>query len=170
MKHGFFTTGATYNLATGAFTAPPHDEPSVSHLSAVFGLPEICAELIALVEIPEFERAWLQYCELYNAPADEQQRLLGARLRGNALTMPHSRLTAYAAWKKHDPQLAARAWREFAGGRFSGEGASGRTQRVEGPVVLNPIEEARWISTNDASQWALAAMQNLALIGDSAPA
>ena len=34
-------------------------------------------------------------------------------LRGNALTAAHSRLTAYAAWKKTDANLAARAWREF---------------------------------------------------------
>ena len=37
---------------------------TVSHLSAVFGLVEVCAELIALLDVPEFERAWLQYCEL----------------------------------------------------------------------------------------------------------
>jgi hypothetical protein len=36
--------------------------------------------------------------------------------------------------------------------------------------VLNPIDEASWVSTNDAAQWSLAAMQNLALAGDALPA
>jgi hypothetical protein len=33
--------------------------------------------------------------------------------------------------------------------------------------VLNPIDEATWVSTNDAAQWGLAAIQNLALIGNT---
>jgi hypothetical protein len=35
--------------------------------------------------------------------------------------------------------------------------------------VLNPIDEAAWVSTNDAAQWGLAAIQNLALIGGQLP-
>jgi hypothetical protein len=33
--------------------------------------------------------------------------------------------------------------------------------------VLNPVDETPRLSTNDAAQWSLAAMQNLALIGDA---
>ena len=34
----------------------------------------------------------------------------------------------------------------------------------------HPTREAAWVSTNDAAQWALAAMQNLALAPDALPA
>ena len=43
------------------------------------------------------------------------------------------------------------------------------TRRVDGPAVLRPVVEAPGLSTNDAAQWALAAIQNLALIGDALP-
>jgi hypothetical protein len=172
MPRGFFTDGATYDPATGAFTA--HGENvGVSHLAAVFGLPEICAELIENFDVPEFEKAWLQYCELYSATPEQQERALGPRLRGTSLRNAHSRLTACAARKKKDPKLAARAWDEFRGEDKHLDGAprsgrySGKTVRLAGPAVLNPVDEAAWVSTNDASQWSLAAMQNLALVGDS---
>ena len=73
--NGFFTTGLVMNLDTGAFDIATHSNVGVSHLNAVFGLVEVCAELIQLLDVPEFETAWLQYCELYNAPATEQERV-----------------------------------------------------------------------------------------------
>jgi hypothetical protein len=33
-------------------------------------------------------------------------------------------------------------------------------------LVLNPVDEAAWVSTNDTAQWGLAAIQNLALVGE----
>jgi hypothetical protein len=170
LPRGFFTEGPTYDLATGAFTAHG-DGVGASHLSAVFGLPEICNELIDNFDVPEFERAWVQYCMLYNAPGDEQQKALGTTLRGNGLRMPHSRLTAYAARRTRNEKLAARAWAEFDGSgeerRFASGRYTGKTNRISGPDVLTPVDEAAWVSTNDAAQWSLAAMQNLALVGDA---
>jgi hypothetical protein len=43
-------------------------------------------------------------------------------------------------------------------------------QRIDESDVLSPIDEIPWMTTNDAAQWGLAAIQNLALIGDSIPA
>jgi hypothetical protein len=172
LPHGFFTSGATFDPETGAFAAQG-DGVEVSHLSAVFGLPEISAELIANFDVPEYDRAWLQYCELYSAPREQQQRVLGRALSGNGLTSAHSRLTAYAAFRKKDRALAARAWNEFCANDPHLDASprpqrySGKTVGVQGPAVLNPIDEAAWISTNDAAQWSLAAMQNLALVGDA---
>ena len=114
---GFFTGGARLNLVSGAFDVSGDNSVSVSHLSAAFGLPEVCAELIELLSVPEFERAWLQYCELYNAPAEEQQAVLGEALQGLNLQQGHARLTAYAAYRRKDAKLAARAWSEFTAGR-----------------------------------------------------
>ena len=80
------------------------------------------------------------------------------------LSVGHSRLSAYAAAQKKDPALARRAWREFLADRDSNKPL--KTTRVSGPLALNPVDEAPWISTNDTAQWGLAAIQNLALIGD----
>jgi hypothetical protein len=86
------------------------------------------------------------------------------------LQQGHSRLTAFAAGRRHDVRLAARAWTEF----FGGEGGMARrakleTKRIEGPAVLNPVDEAAWVSTNATAQWGLAAIQNLALVPEALP-
>src|SRR5678816_3643987 len=106
---GFFTGGERLNLKTGAFDISKDTTLNVSHLSAAFGLPEVCAELIELLAVPEFERAWLLYCELYNAPAAEQKAALGEELRNLNLQQGHARLTAFAAYQRKDAKLAARA-------------------------------------------------------------
>lgn len=170
MPRGFFSAaGAGYDPETGVLTNLIGERASASHLSAVFGLVEMLAELAELIEVPGFEQAWLQYCRLYNAPLEEQRRELGMGHGGtNALTVGHSRLTAYAAARLNDPALARRAWAEFFGDRRFGNRPL-VTRRIEGPAVLRAVDEAPWVSTNDAAQWSLAAMQNLALIGAALP-
>jgi hypothetical protein len=160
---GFFTGRGRMNLHTGAFDIDVDPKVNVSHLSAAFGLPEVCAELIELLRVPEFERAWLQYCELYNAPAEQQRQALGASFGQLNLQQGHARLTAYAAHRKKDAALAERAWAEFDAGR-AGYPATRRfeSQRVAGPAVLNPVTEATWVSTNETAQWGLAAIECLA--------
>jgi hypothetical protein len=167
---GFFSAQSRMNLETGAFDRKADDRAGVSHLSAVFGLVEVCAELVELIDEPGFRQAWLDYCELYNAPADEQERRLGRPLSGLNLQQGHSRLTAFAGQQQNRPELRRRAWQEFAagaGGIRSRELT--RPRRVEGPAVLRPIEEAPYISTNAVAQWGLAAIQCLALAGDVLP-
>ena len=143
----------------------------VSHLSAVFGLPELCAELDTLVDVPAFRAAWLQYCTLYNATPEEQQAAVGASFGRLNLWEAHSRLTAYAARQTGDRALAARAWKEFYAGR-AGYGVKPdlRSTRISGPAVLNPVDENFGLSTNASSQWGCTAIQLLALVGDQIPA
>lgn len=164
---GFFARGYHYDVATKKMSAIPSDPSAsggvrVSHLSAVFGLVEVCAELIQLLDVPEFKAAWLRYARFYNAPEEQQAAEFGNSWSGN-LTTGHSRLTAYVAQQTGDKALAQRAWSEF----FRERDRIPDTRRLEGPYVLNPVDEAAWVSTNDSAQWGLAAIQNLALIGDA---
>ncbi|TMR22178.1 Tat pathway signal sequence domain protein [Nonomuraea turkmeniaca] len=172
LPQGFLTGEARFNLETGRFDASS-DKISVSHLSSLFGLPEICAELIALdLGVPGFERAWLDYCRLYLATPEQQEAEVGRRLSGISLIQAHSRLTAYAAARTDDAALAAWAWRKFTfdeGDQLN----KNQLQRqenweltlVDGPEVLSPLREAPFVSTNGAAQYGLAAIHNLALIG-----
>ncbi|MES1263329.1 MAG: Tat pathway signal sequence domain protein, partial [Peristeroidobacter soli] len=160
---GFFTGGERMNLTTGAFDISKDPALNVSHLSAAFGLPEVCTELIELIDLPEFERAWLLYCELYNGSDELQKAALGESFGRINLEQGHARLTAYAAHRKKDAALAARAWKEFTDGR---NGYSGRqpfaATRFEAPAVLNPVDEGQGISTNSTAQWGMAAIECLA--------
>jgi YetA-like protein len=162
--HGFFSSGSRMNLVTGAFDIMADTKAQAGHLSAAFGLPEVCAELIDLLHVPEFETAWLQYCRLYDATPEEQRAELGESLRGLILQQGHSRLTAYAAHRSNDPKLAARAWKELRGGQAGDlhEDQKFISQSIGSPAVLNSVDEAAWLSTNLGAQWGLAAIVCLA--------
>ncbi|QAY76275.1 twin-arginine translocation signal domain-containing protein [Sphingosinicella sp. BN140058] len=163
----WFAGGARFDLASGRFIGPG-DAVSVSHLNSVFGAVEINAELFDLLDVPAYEKAWLDYCVAYNAPPERFAALTGAKDRGGRnLKEGHSRLTAFAARHLGDPVLARRAWDEFFSGDAGlGLGVAARARRVDGPAVLKPVDEAPGVSTNATAQWGLAAIQNLALVGD----
>jgi hypothetical protein len=168
MRRGFFGRGL-YDPKTGAFVDDGASTASASPLSAVFGLFEVCAELVDLLVVPEFEQAWLAYCRLYSAGEGEQAAALGNSLGRLGLREAHSRLTGYAAWRTGDAVLARRAWSEILGDAPGDRLGSLETKRVQGPDVLNPVDEAPSVSTNDTAQWSLAAIQLLALVGDFVP-
>ena len=167
--NGFVQGSALYDLDTGEYAVADPPRVSVSHLSAVFGLAEICSELIDLVDEPEFTREWLRYCRFYNATEAEQTAEFGATFGNLNLRQAHSRLTAYAAARTGDPALAARAWQEFHTGHAGyGPTVSWQTTRVEPPFVPAPVDETDFVSTNASAQYGLAAIQCLALVGDQA--
>lgn len=176
--HGFFTGVASMELASGRFERAPVQQLNVSHLSAVFGLAEICGELLQLLPSPAFERAWLDYCRLYNAPPAERQRVLGRPLGTLNLAQGHARLTAYAAYRRRDSALLQRAWQEFERGAGGIAHPNRRLRRLEPPEVLQPILEPESVSvidehagtsadanfsTNAVAQWGLTALALLAL-------
>lgn len=168
MGHGWLAGSAGYDPETGKFLEF-HDNVGVSHLSAVFGAVEINAELLQLLDVPSYEKAWVDYCRLYGASREEKEKEAGQYFRG-FLAEAHSRLTAFAAMKLDDKALADRAWAEFVGGR-GGLGMNWplELRKLKGPDVLNSGDEI-YVSTNSASQWGLAAIQNLKLLGDMMPA
>lgn len=164
--HGFFTGTGVMDLRTGVFRLEKADAISVSHLSAVFGLAEICSEIIRSIPDTAFRKAWLDYCVLYNASAQEQIQALGKSLGALNLGQGHARLLAYAGQALDDAALRRRAWRQFREGRAGLQERDFVHRRVEVPQVLNAVEEAPRLSTNAVAQWGLAAMGMLA----SAPA
>jgi hypothetical protein len=163
MPNGFVTGSGLYNLQTGEF-GPAAKTVSVSDLSAMFGQVEINAELIDLLDVPEFTTAWLKYCKFFNATKAEQAAEFGTDFGTQILRQGHSRLTAYASVHLQDPALATRAWSEFYTGDGYGPSLPWKAVHVTG--TLNPVDEATWISTNYTALYGLAAIQSLALIGD----
>lgn len=166
LPQGFLTGEALYDLDTGRF-ATDRDRISVSHLSAVFGLVEICSEVISLVDIPAFTEAWVQYCSLFLASPEAQEAAVGQALTGIHLEQAHSRLTAYAAVARDDEGLRELAWHAFDGmGEWLLHRNELRIDRIDVPAVPAPVDEMPTVSTNDAAQYGLAAIQMLALLGD----
>lgn len=162
LENGWLTGSAPYELASGRFVGPG-DGRSISHLNAVFGAAEVNSELLSLLDVPKYRAAWLTYCRWYNAPREAFVAQFGEPFGPRNLLEGHSRLTAYAAHQEKDAALARRAAEEFYSGG-AGLGALGSDPRVK-----LPGGGVEWpgMSTNAASQWGLAAIQNLALIPEA---
>ncbi|WP_213982438.1 twin-arginine translocation signal domain-containing protein [Sphingomonas sp. dw_22] len=167
MPQGWFVGGAPMDLKTGAFISPG-TQVSMSVLNGVFGVFEMHAELLELIDEPKYRECWLDYCAFFNAPKDQLQAKTGQPARGQGLRTAHSRFTAYAAAHRKDPALAKRAWSEFWEADDEGYDGFARetVRRIAGPDVLKPIDEMTGVRTNGTAQWSLAAIHNLALIGD----
>ncbi|WP_221358816.1 Tat pathway signal sequence domain protein [Streptomyces beigongshangae] len=170
--NGFVQGSALYDLDTGRFAVADAAVVGVSHLSAMFGLVELNAELIDQIDMPAFKEAWLDYCRYYNATKAEQKARYGSDFGSLLLFQGHSRQDAYAAVALDDDALAARAWRQFYSSADAWdykESTDWSTKKVEGPMGLVEGREAAWVSTNATALYGLAAIQNLALIGDRMP-
>ncbi len=164
LQRRWFASSAPYDPKTGRFEGPG-DKVALSQLNGVFGVVEMSSELLTLVDAPAYRKAWLEYCRYYNAPSKDLVALLGKDPGKRAQPDSHSRLTAYAAFHERDRALALRAWRELLG-----DGALLKRQparRIDGTQVLRPLLEQSGIGTNGTAQRSLAAIQNLALVGDS---
>jgi hypothetical protein len=165
---GFLAGGGVMDLRTGAYLPDPKAKISVSHLSAVFGLPEIASELIRTVPQPAFREAWLRYCRLYNASPEQQKAELGQDLGKLNLGQGHARLLAYAAVQQEDSAMLKRAWAQFQEGRAGLTDKDLASRRIKPPLVLNEVEEAPNLSTNAVAQWALGAIGMQALDAQAA--
>ncbi|MFJ8138070.1 Tat pathway signal sequence domain protein [Streptomyces sp. NPDC096013] len=167
--NGFVQGSGLYDLDTGKFAVATAPVVSVSHLSAVFGLNELCAELIHLVDMPKFKEVHLDYCRYFNASKTEQAARYGSNFGTLLLFQGHSRLDAYAAVQLDDATLAKRAWTKFYGSDGYTESSPWKTEPLTGPMTLVPGAEAAWVSSNDTALYGLAAIENLALLGDKMP-
>ncbi|SOE26357.1 exo-rhamnogalacturonan lyase family protein [Streptomyces sp. OK228] len=167
--NGFVQGSGLYDLDTGRFAVASAPVVSVSHLSAVFGLNELCAELIDLVDMPKFKEVYLDYCRYFNATKTEQAARYGSNFGSLLLFQGHSRLDAYAAVQTGDATLAKRAWTKFYSSDGYMESSPWKTEPLSGPVTLVPGSEANWVSSNDSALYGLAAIENLALLGDKMP-
>ncbi|RDW63680.1 hypothetical protein BP6252_11225 [Coleophoma cylindrospora] len=179
LTNGFVTGTAMYNMVTGEISPPPQDyhnqgHVQISHLSAMFGLFEVCAEIIERYprEVTrELERQWLEYCRYFNGTAEEQIKRFGISFGKLQLRQGHSRLTAYAAKRLGDKDLARRAWQQFyLEGEYGPEDGYGPDTAWESSSIgrgdaLVRVDKAVWVSTNITALYGIAAIQNLALVG-----
>ncbi|KAK4247677.1 hypothetical protein C7999DRAFT_41013 [Corynascus novoguineensis] len=177
LKNGFVTGSGSYLIENGTLLPPPTDPDNqgvvaISHLNAVFGMPEVISELLEYWgddgAAPEgFEEAWLDYAYYYGATAEEQQTRYGQSFTGVSLVQAHSRLAAYYAASQKNATVAARAWSDYLGSDGFRDTQEFVAVRVDGSAVIHPVDEAAWLSTNDFAQYGLASIQNLAYISNS---
>jgi hypothetical protein len=162
-----------FDNATGKLTAIPDPAtktlaPVNYNLATIQGGAEVMFELVPLLGRKDFEAAWLRLCRIGTAPAEVYSR---DKITGNegadAQFVPWqsgSRLAAYAYAKTKNMAFAQMAVTELAQ-----RASIANSHLVSGPDSLHPVEEDPWISTNDAAQSGLAAIEVLELCRDQLP-
>ena len=175
MPYGFMTGPDTlygYDPATGKLYPLLPDGFGTYNLQVIQGGAEVAFELNQLIDHAGWQKAFLQYCRLTGAPKDvvAKDMQTGAE-GGDGSYSGAGRLAAYAYSKTRNPAFIARAVSQLRAGGGARSLANGlyATRHVDGPAVMNPIDEAPAVSTNPAAQSSLTAIQVLELCKDHLP-
>jgi hypothetical protein len=170
---GSMTVG--YDPQTGKLIPIPdpvaHEQVPVNYnLSTIQGGAEVMFELVPLLGRADWHKAWLQYCRLGEAPADV--------LKKDRATGSEGADASYVEKAQGGPRLAAYAYAHTKDAAFANRavvqglaryGAAIETEVVNGNESVGPVHEDPMMSTNDAAQSSLSAIEILQLCSDQLP-
>jgi len=172
MPNGLFTADFFgYDPATKVLKPLKGKFKKPAHMISIFGGAETMMELNDLIDNPQWQKTWLTFSERYSWSSIDWKKKTGQKIGSGGFPIWHSRLAAYAAYKKKDKVIATRAWDEFlyADHRGKPNVAPVKSEMFTGTETLNPVSEVFEIETNHCAQWVLNAIENLELIGDYLP-
>lgn len=140
------------------------------HLAICMGAPQVWMELMPMLEDPVWEEMLIELGAFYNLSREEKSKRTDGEISGKSWDWPMfaTGITAYAAVKKKDPQLAQLAWRILIKDHGLEKQNFDRTAVSELEFV-RPIQENTGLSTNGVSQWCLNLIVCLDLIEDKLP-
>lgn len=169
MPYGF------YSGEQGAFGYDPatkkvyqlNDEIGFIHLSALMDGPEIIFELTDLIQNKKLNKLWIQFCQLWGAPADEVKKVLGKEAKvGMANNNWYAKMPGYIYKISKDDKYADRAWTWFLN---STDASQFDLKALSGSTTFKPLLESPKVATNTTAQWCLNAIELLELAGDKMP-
>lgn len=143
------------------------DEVGDYNLATIMGGGEVVFELNELIDHEGWQKAWLQYARLTNAPKEVVARdiVTGAEGSDAAYARP-DRLAAYAYLKTKNPAFAQKALNALTTRRGN---AGFTTRRIEGPEAVKALDEAARVGTNGTAQSSLVAIEVLEMCADQLP-
>ncbi len=146
------------------------DEAGVYNLATIMGGAEVMFELNMMVDHELWQKAWLQYCRLYNAPKDLVLKDMTTGTEGaDASFVRDGRLAGYVYLKTGNEAFMQQAVNSLLRGRRGGREGSSMIRQIEGPEVLNPLEEGPGMNTNSAAQDGLTTIAVLGMVGEHLP-
>lgn len=138
-----------YDPATGIITSECDPKlESANHLMTIMGGFEVMNEMMRMIDLPEWKEAWLEHAARYKQKSWE---LNNSRFRV-------SRLMAYAAYHRRNPQMAKEAWNDLFTRLEHTPAPPFQITTLLPPEVPAPLDECTSISTNDAALWSLDAI------------
>ncbi len=153
-------TGKLYQLS---------EEPGVYNLATIMGGAEVVFELNQMLDDARWQKLWLQYCRLYNAPKDVIVRDMTTGTEGaDGSFARDGRLAAYVYHQTNNAAFQKVALDALIRTGRGGQSAR-QVRKIEGPESLNPIDEG-FAGTNGAAQSGLETIAMLGLVGQYLPA
>ncbi|KAK0100683.1 hypothetical protein ONS95_007134 [Cadophora gregata] len=170
LPHGIGSNAMLLNPSTGEVrpAPPPTPDHAISHLSMLFGFPEIVGEVLDYAAqdadcrdvVQDFkENTWLPYCRAYNAGPETQLKEFGFVFDvglDDSWRQSHSTLTAFVAVEEKSEEIARKAWEEFGSDGYGRDHDWTIEKTGDGGG-----EEAKWITTNEAARYGVSALVNL---------
>ncbi|PTY06118.1 hypothetical protein DB347_11740 [Opitutaceae bacterium EW11] len=155
-----------YDPATGKLYQL-NDQAGVYNLATIMGGAEVAFELNQMLDDAVWKKAWLQYCRLYNAPADVLRRDMQTGTEGaDGAYARDGRLAGYVYTQTGNEGFLKVAIDSLLRPR---RGESDRqVRRVDVPAVPHPIDEGLG-GTNGAAQFGLETISMLGTVGDRLP-
>jgi hypothetical protein len=159
-----------YNPETGRLHQLS-EEAGVYNLATIMGGAQVIFEFNDMLEDERWNRMWMQYCRLYDAPKDVLLRDMetggeGADARYACRAQGGPRLAGYVYMKTGNKAFGEEAIRQLLPRRG---GSPISAQIIDGPAVLKPVDEIPFISTNGAAQSGLNMIEVLEMCADILP-
>lgn len=172
MPYGFMTGPDAmygYDPKTGMMYPLGEDPFGVYNLQVIQGGAEVALEVNQLIDHPGWKKAFLQYCRLTSAPKEVVAKDMQTGDEGaDGQYAGGGRLAAYAYMETKNPAFAKRATSGPNAG-YSMWLDMYKVRPVNGPAVLNPIEEVPMMSTNSVAQSSLNTIEVLEMCADQLP-
>jgi YetA-like protein len=145
------------------------DEAGQYNLATIMGGAEVVFELNLMLDDERWQKLWLQYCRLNNAPREVIVRDMATGTEGNdASYVRDGRLASYVYLKTKNPAFMKVGMNSLL---TSSRGRRNEAiRRVEGPESLKPLDESGLAGTNGAAQYGLTTIISLGMVGDHLPA
>jgi hypothetical protein len=153
------TTGKLYEL---------NDQAGTYNLATIMGGAEVAFQVSQMLDDPNWNKLWLQYCRLYSAP--KEMILQDMKTGTEGMDGSYARDGRLAGWFFY--KTGNEAFKQVALNALLDVGRGGRggggLRHVSGPVALNPVDEG-FGGTNGASQNGLEAITMLGFVGKYLP-
>ncbi|MBR6285676.1 MAG: hypothetical protein IKR18_01610 [Bacteroidaceae bacterium] len=153
LPHGLFSgpKALGYDPATGIVSCECDTSiQNTNHLMTIMGGFEIMNEMMEMIDLPEWNAAWLDHAANYKRKA--------AEISGNHFRV--SRLGAYAAFRGRNAQKARETWADLMRAPI----ARGKAVTISKPETIEERTEDLTINTNSVATWALDAIYMLEVL------
>ena len=157
MPNGLFTGPQALGFDPATCEISYEGDPAMqntNHLLAIMGGFEVMNEVMCMVDMPEWNKLWLNHAIDY-----KEKALTIGRNRFRV-----SRLAGYAAYHLMDEEKKKAAWHDLMTTLEHTPAPPFRIEKILPPHVPAPKDECATISTNDAALWSLDAIYMMEVI------